>query len=287
MQPTDAPPPALAPAAAAPGADGETDLALQVEARRHGREHHLTVTRTARYVTLGRPHEGLRELWIVCHGHGQLAGRFIRHFASLDDGTRLIVAPEALSRYYVDPVSSGSAADRRVGATWMTREDRLSEINDYVNYLDALHTHLFREVDRASVRLHVLGFSQGVATVCRWLAGGRAHPDDLTLWAGVVPPDLDLAAQGSALRAARLNVVFGARDEFATPATVAAQVERLRDAAIPFTSHVFDGGHHLDAGVLARLAHSGTGATNGGASASAGPDRPAQPGAAGESPPLA
>ena len=224
-------------------------------ARRHPQEHHLRVTRTARYVTLGRPHAGLREVWMVCHGHGQLAARFIRHFAPLAGDARLIVAPEALSRFYLDPPSSGPAAERRVGATWMTREDRLSEVNDYVGYLDALHTHVFRQVDRGAVRLHVLGFSQGTATVCRWVCGGHASPDDVTLWAGAVPPDLDLAAEGGALRAARLRLVVGARDEFATADVVAREEERLRAAGIPFRTTLFDGGHTLDAGVLRRLAN--------------------------------
>lgn len=219
-------------------------------------EHHLTVTRTARYVTLGPTGDGaVRELWIVCHGHGQLAARFIRHFASLDDGTRLIVAPEALSRYYLDPPSSSlSAADRRVGATWMTREDRLSEINDQVSYLDALHTHLVRHLDRDALRLHVLGFSQGAATVCRWLAASQVRPDDVTLWAGSVPPDLDLATGADSLRRARFTLVAGDRDEFATAEVLRQQELRLREAGIRFRFLSFDGGHHLDAATLARLA---------------------------------
>lgn len=230
------------------------DLAGEGGAHGHPQEHHLRVTRTARYVTLGRPHAGLREVWFVCHGHGQLAARFVRHFVAIAGRSRLIVAPEALSRFYLDPVSSGPAADRRVGATWMTREDRLSEVNDYVGYLDALHTHVFRQVDRSAVRLHVLGFSQGAATVCRWVCDGHASPDDVTLWAGVVPPDLDLATEGGALRAARLRLVVGSRDEFATAEAIARQEERLRGADIPFRTTIFHGGHAIDAEVLRRLA---------------------------------
>ncbi len=66
--------------------------------------HSLVVPRTARYYTLGPTHGFPRELWFVCHGYGQLAERFLRQFAPLDDGTRLIVAPEALSRFYLDPI---------------------------------------------------------------------------------------------------------------------------------------------------------------------------------------
>ena len=60
--------------------------------------HHIEVTKTARYFTLGPTGEGLGEIWYVCHGYRQLAGRFIRRFARLNDGSRRIIAPEGLSR---------------------------------------------------------------------------------------------------------------------------------------------------------------------------------------------
>src|SRR2546425_1041706 len=87
-------------------------------------EHHLAVDKTARYYSLGEPGPATRQLWFVCHGYGQLAGRFLRHFEPLDDGSRVIIAPEGLSRFYL----SESPAERRVGASWMTREDRLVEM---------------------------------------------------------------------------------------------------------------------------------------------------------------
>src|SRR5689334_8649251 len=94
-------------------------------------EHTIVVPRTARYSTLGPMHGFPRELWFVCHGFGQLAGRFIRNFAPIDDGTRLIVAPEAHNRYYLDSIQERrSQQSPRVGATWMTREFRDAEIAD-------------------------------------------------------------------------------------------------------------------------------------------------------------
>src|SRR5690348_9673298 len=103
-------------------------------------EFHIAVGRTARYVVLGSTAKtgGLREVWVVLHGYGQLAATFARYFEILDDGTRLIVAPEALNRFYLTGPTSGPANERPVGATWMTREDREHEIEDYVAYLDTL-----------------------------------------------------------------------------------------------------------------------------------------------------
>jgi predicted esterase len=218
------------------------------------REHHITVPRTARYFTLGEADEALRQVWFVCHGYGQLAARFLRHFEVLNDGRRLIVAPEALSRFYLDGVGGRNHHERRVGATWMTREDRLAEINDYVNYLDALYTHVLGRADRGTVQVHAMGFSQGVATVCRWIAAGSATVDHLILWAGWVPPDLDLEASRKVLQHVRLSLVLGTRDDYGTPEQVAEQEARLRKHGIPYRLITFDGGHHLDAEVLKQMA---------------------------------
>jgi hypothetical protein len=59
---------------------------------------HLGVSRTARYFTLGSEPATARELWVVLHGHAQLAERFLRWFEPLVDGATRVVAPEALSR---------------------------------------------------------------------------------------------------------------------------------------------------------------------------------------------
>ena len=143
-------------------------------------EHTLTTPRTARYFTLGVP-ERANDLWFVCHGYGQLAARFLERFRPIETGQRCIVAPEGLSRFYL----SESPSERRVGASWMTREDRLHEIDDYVRYLDAVYGAL----QPRAAKVTVLGFSQGTATACRWAALGSARIDRLILWGGEVPPD--------------------------------------------------------------------------------------------------
>jgi predicted esterase len=216
------------------------------------REHHLPVSRTARYFTIGEPHASLRELWFVCHGYGQLAGRFVRHFESIDSPHRMIVAPEALSRFYVE-VPGKTHADTHVGASWMTREDRLSDIEDYVEYLDALHAHIMLSLDGASPAFTVLGFSQGVATVSRWLERTTVHVDRALFWGGMIPADVDLAA-APALRAARITTIAGSADEHATPELLASQAVRLVTSGITHDNVSFNGSHRIDREVLRRLA---------------------------------
>jgi len=219
--------------------------------------HAIVVPRTARYYTLGPTHGFPRELWIICHGYGQLADRFIQQFARLDDGTRLIVAPEALSRYYLDPIPERThQRNPRVGATWMTREDRDAEIVDYVRYLDLVAAEVRHHLAGASPRIVVLGFSQGTATVCRWLAASELRADQLVLWSGSIPPELDLAAWAARLHGASITLVAGESYELATPAAIATEAERLSVAGVGFTLQRFGGGHTIDPAALEALAAS-------------------------------
>jgi predicted esterase len=219
------------------------------------REHHLSVSRTARYHTLGTSGAATRAVWFVCHGYGQLAVRFLQHFAPLDDGSRLIVAPEGLSRFYVAEAADPQG-ERKVGASWMTREDRLAEIDDYVRYLDAVYADVFHRLERRAVRVTALGFSQGAATVSRWAALGTAAIDHLVLWAGELPPDLDLRVAGPRFRSLACTLVYGRADEFVTAERVAQVTARLGELGITPAIRTFAGGHELDATVLKELAAS-------------------------------
>ena len=215
-------------------------------------EHHLRVSRTARYYVEGALGGGVRDVWIACHGYGQLAAEFLADCASLRAAGRAIVAPEALSRFYLEGGFHGP--DSKVGATWMTREDRLAEIEDYVAYLDALHDEVFAQVDRKAAKLTVLGFSQGTATVSRWVAAGRVKPDRVILWGGLLPPDLDLDAARGALALPELVLVAGRRDRFVDEEKLSAQVAALERVGITARTVRYPGGHRLKAEILAELA---------------------------------
>ena len=226
-------------------------------------EHHLAVRRTARYFALGDYSADVEEVWVVCHGYGQLAASFLRLFVPIAAPSRLVIAPEALSRFYLDRTPGATDSPPRVGATWMTREDRDHEIADHVAYLDLLSESVRERLPvkpgdstgTPRVRLRVVGFSQGVATVARWLAFGRTRADALICWAGSFPPDVDLTALADRLAGADVTFVAGDRDELATWTNAEAQVRRFLDAGIPARLVRFDGGHRLDTPTLAMLAN--------------------------------
>lgn len=221
--------------------------------RRGPREAHIRVGRTARYYVLG-PEEGPDETWFVLHGYQQLAGRFVQRFRVLDDGRRRIVAPEALSRFYVSQEPGRHGPDSKVGGSWMTREDRLVEIADYVAYLDAL-----RE-ETAVGPVTVLGFSQGVATAARWACMGARPVQRLILWGDHLPPDLDPPRATRALSGVEVILVRGSRDPVLERDAAEKEEAWLRRQGIRFRIEGYDGGHEIDPRLLTELARTLPGA---------------------------
>lgn len=184
-------------------------------------------------------------MWFLLHGYGQLAPELLGQARALARNRRLLVVPEALSRFYHED-------HEKVGASWMTREDRLAEIDDYISYLDLLHHRIFQDLSPSQVRLRVLGYSQGVATAARWAARGKAEIDQLVIWGSPLPHDLDDAGIAR-LGRIRVTLVGGSRDPFLTEEGWAEQSSLLRRHGVAFEAKRFEGGHRLDDDTLRAL----------------------------------
>lgn len=215
------------------------------------RAESLVVQRTAVIASRGpEPGKSVRELWYVLHGQAMRAAQVLDMAKALDDGTRLVVAPEALNRHYVGPAV---ARDAPVGATWMTRAEREADIRDIVAYLDAVHAHQRQQFGGATAPVTLLGFSQGGAAAVRWAALGAVRPARLVVWESSLPPEVDYRALMARQPGMRVTYVCGTRDKFITPKVLEAQHALLRDAGVPFDTVSFDGGHRLDDATLQAL----------------------------------
>lgn len=171
-------------------------------------EHQIKIERTARYYTLGELNERTKTIWFVVHGYGQLSQYFIRKFANIVDNETFIVAPEAPSRFYLDDNF------KRVGASWMTRELRQSEIDDNNDYLNSLYESLLKDCDLANIEINILGFSQGCATVCRWFGDGKIKCNRLLLWAGFFSNGIKEVIEPEKLKNVETYYIYGDKDEF-------------------------------------------------------------------------
>lgn len=203
----------------------------------------LPIRRSARYYTLGQPGPQTKAVWLLLHGYGQLAEDFLSAFSVLDNGQNLLVAPEALSRFYVDD------AHQKVGASWMTRADREAEMEDQLTYFDALY-RIATHAAPTEAMVHVLGFSQGAPAAARWAAKTQYRVDNCILWAGEFPSELE---QADAFSRFNTYFVYGTRDPFLSDAHIDAYEERKRRNGWHMNTLSFEGKHHLHSDTLRQL----------------------------------
>jgi predicted esterase len=206
----------------------------------------IQVSRTAHYYALGVPGPAIRRYWLVCHGYAQLADEFLQSFRALDDGHTLVVAPEGLNYFYKKGFGGPP------GATWMTRQHREDEIRDYTAYLAQLNRHIVDQLP-ADVQIVLLGFSQGAATVCRWILRDRPLAHALVLWAGFPPEDEDLSQLEPYWRDKQLHFAFGHDDAFITPDRMELIKKILADNRLAFQFMPFEGGHDIPEQALSAL----------------------------------
>ena len=208
--------------------------------------HGFVTPRTARFWTAGPPPAEAVGTLYVLHGYGQLADFFVRKFQHAADEGWHIVAPEGGHRFYLKGTSG------RVGASWMTKEDRLSDIADYVAFLDDLRAPIDGGEPRG--RQVRLGVSQGVATAMRWLALGQRPIHSwhgVVAHSGVLPPDLPKCEQ-TFVDATRLHLIAGTEDPYILDAESGfrSSMQEWLDCggqAQQVTHHTFSGGHTVDA----------------------------------------
>lgn len=169
--------------------------------------HFIRIKKTARYYSSGSLDKSYRQICFCLHGYGQLAQFFIRKFNYSELNDILFIAPEGFHRFYLKNTAG------RVGATWMTKEDRLNDISDYVGYLDLVLNEVISKLEKPS-KMGVFGFSQGVATACRWVAQSNYSFDYLINWAGAFPPDLDFEKAHEKMKVMPITLAVGDTDEF-------------------------------------------------------------------------
>ncbi len=168
-------------------------------------EEKIKLEKTFRYYTFGNP-EKAKHIWFVLHGYGQLAYFFLRKFNILDPDKHFVVAPEGMHRFYLNGTSG------RVGASWMTKEARLDDIEDNHNFLNQLSHKILKEY--SFEQRTILGFSQGGATASRWHQKNTFKANNFILWACIFPPDLSQSYEEEVFQNSNNYFVIGKKDEY-------------------------------------------------------------------------
>jgi predicted esterase len=112
---------------------------------------------------------------------------------------------------------------------------------------------LTEAIGQKELPLHVLGFSQGTATLIRWVLNTEQTVQRTVLWGGDIAKDVDLASLVDRAKARPLELVIGREDEYITEADVTARRAYLDEQGINFELNRYAGGHTIEPGELQRL----------------------------------
>ena len=196
-------------------------------------EFNITQNKTYRYQISCKGDKPSTLLYVL-HGYGQLAKYFIQKFSHLEN--IIIVAPEGGHRFYLKGTSG------RVGASWMTKEARETDISDNINYLNSLDAQLSREfsIDKKIL----IGFSQGGATAIRWRNESTINFDSLIVWASDHPKDT-ITKKGNDY------FVIGDNDEFIRAEIKSQMIDDYK--AKSYKICPYNGSHDIDKETLTNL----------------------------------
>ena len=199
----------------------------------HDLEQAISYTQRATYHRLGSGNK----LLYVLHGYGQMAKFFIRKFQPAEELGYTIIAPQGLNKFYLEGTSG------RVGASWMTKENREDDIKNYLVYLNAVHSEISSEKNWDEIV--ILGFSQGVATAFRWLAENNIKPSKFLICSGLIPPDIDLNIKKDIFDPIQMSYFSGVNDTYRTEASVQEFYDNVASSQLNIELVNFDGVHEV------------------------------------------
>ncbi|SDS23270.1 alpha/beta hydrolase [Christiangramia echinicola] len=209
------------------------------------KEKSLSYTISNTYSTLNKNTDNTKTVWLVFHGIGYLSRYFLKYFKHLDPEENYIIAPQAQSKYYLN------GEYRHVGASWLTKENTEAEIENMLNYLDAV----FEAENLSEIQnLNILGYSQGVSVATRFVAKRQVQCKNLILLSGKVPQELSMK-DFNFLNETEFSFIYGTEDEYLKSGIVKVEEKRLQEL-FPNNLQIysFEGGHEVNTELISKFA---------------------------------
>jgi predicted esterase len=209
-------------------------------------EKTVTYSSQNTYLTLNPITQKTKNVWLVFHGIGYLSRYFASYFESLDPHENHIIVPQAPSKYYL------KNEYKYVGASWLTKENTPMEIDNVLNYVDAV---VDSEKIPADLNLILFGFSQGVSIAMRWMVHRKIEPKALLLYAGGIPNELKKKDfEFLDLNTTTVKIIYGDSDEFLTDDRLKSEKVKI-DTLFNGKAEIitFKGGHEVKPEIIQGL----------------------------------
>jgi len=209
-------------------------------------KYFLNISIQAPYLKVGSNSQQTKNIWVIFHGYGQLVEEFSKLFSPLISDENILLFPQGLSKFYLRGV------DKKIGANWMTSQDRDIDIKNYLKYLDQLFASEIQPMKK-DIKLHLLGFSQGGHTASRWVRHSSLNYDRLILWGSSLAHEIDQGDVSERFSAGENIMILGDQDRFIS--NEQALLIKNRYSKINFDCRLveYHGGHDIDQNVLAKL----------------------------------
>ncbi|MBC2845316.1 alpha/beta hydrolase [Winogradskyella flava] len=182
-------------------------------------EREITYVSNNSYSTLNTLSARTKTVWVVCHGMGYLSRYFLKYFKGLHPEENYIIAPQAPSKYYIQP-------KMHVGANWLTRDETAAGMQNNLNYFDAIFE---AENIPNNVNLIVLGYSQGVSVAMRYMSKRQLQCSQLVLHSGGIPKELTAKDFEYLNDDTKVKLIYGTEDEYLNEERIKTESERAKE----------------------------------------------------------
>lgn len=204
-------------------------------------EHKISYQTEKTYSTLNPLTDKTENIWFVCHGLGYLSRYFIKNFTVLKPEKNYIIAPQAPSKYYQDK------SFKRIGASWLTREETMLEMQNNKTYFDAIYEKEIRP--HPDKKLIILGYSQGVSVAMRWIAQSKIDCEHLLIHSGGIP--VELIAEDFKELDFKPYLIYGQSDPYITEERAAQEHQKAQNLfGDQLEVKAFEGKHEVSGQVL-------------------------------------
>ncbi|MDO1500869.1 esterase [Winogradskyella maritima] len=171
------------------------------------------------YSTLNQNTSKTKNVWFVFHGMGYLSKYFLKYFKGLPPVDNYIIAPQAPSKYYIQP-------KMHVGANWLTRDNTEAGVENIMNYLDEI---LAFENISDDKNIILFGYSQGVSIISRLVAKRQLKCDILVLHSGGIPVELTNEDFEFLPIETKVKLICGKQDQYLTTERIDLESQRAKD----------------------------------------------------------
>ena len=208
-------------------------------------EKQVQYTTTNSYSTLNELTEKTKRVWLVFHGMGYLSRFFLKYFKDLNSEENYIIAPQAPSKYYIQP-------KMYVGANWLTKNNTKVDTKNILNYIDAV---LEIENLPENLKLIVFGYSQGVSIATRYVASRKLSCEQIVLHSGGLPNELNAEDFSFLDTSCKVHLVYGEDDQYLNEERMNYEEQRAKSLfSDKLNIHPFEGKHEVNIEFIKSLA---------------------------------